>query len=235
MTMADDRTQIDRILMAEDLSVHLGSAADAQVLFSGVGLELSAGDLVDLVGPSGSGKTTLLRTLARLHPWATGKLSLDRIPATDITPQVWRTRVALLPQKAAFVEGTIADNLLLPYGLIAWAQTKRPDETQLRSILDDVGLEDIELEHDVERLSMGQSARVALCRTLLTKPEVLLLDEADAALDPVSVERISLLVAGYVRAGRHACIRIRHRESDGHTTRRLVFSDGRLREEACHE
>jgi len=225
----------DTTLEGRGLGVRLGPGAEAPLLFEGVHLTLRPGEVVDLVGPSGSGKTTLLRVLARLHPFGFGELFLDGAPASDLTPQHWRTHVVLLPQKAAFIPGTVADNLLMAFGFATRAGVQRPDGAAQRRLLDAVGLADIELDHDVARLSVGQAARVALCRTLLTGPDVLLLDEADAALDPESVERISALVATYVGEGLHTCLRVRHRESDGHTTRRLVFAQGVLAEEALDE
>lgn len=220
-----------KLFKAENMSVRLGPRSTDKVLFSGVSLEVSPNDVIDLVGPSGSGKTTLLSALARLHPYASGDLTLNGIPASAFTPTHWRTHVALLPQKAAFAPGSVGDNLLLPFMFADKKETPKPTEEAMSELLAEVGLADIALAHSIDRLSVGQMARIAFCRTLLTKPDVLLLDEVDAALDVRSVERIGALVARYVSREGRSCIRIRHREADEYTTRRMLFSQGVLTEE----
>jgi len=82
----------------------------------------------------------------------------------------------------------------------------------------------------VERLSEGQAARVALLRTVLTRPDVLLLDEPDAALDEESAEQVGLLTREFVDAG-GAVVRVRHHRTDGLADRRLRLKGGTLTEE----
>ena len=74
---------------------------------------------------------------------------------------------------------------------------------------------------------MGQAARVALLRVLLTSPRVLLLDEPDAALDDASAEAVGCFAAEHASAGA-AVVRVRHRSSDGRATSRFVLAAGRL-------
>lgn len=222
-------------LVARDLSVRLGPATTNRVLFKGVDLALRPAEVCDLTGPSGSGKTTLLCALARLHPYASGMLVLEGRDSSTITPQHWRTHVALLPQKAAFVSGTVRDNFLLAFGFADKAQAAKPGDEDMLQILEQVGLGSIELDHSIDRLSVGQAARVALCRTLLTKPDVLLLDEVDAALDAESVKMIGELTRRYVNEQCRTCLRIRHREPDEYTTRSLVFAGGMLTEAAAEK
>jgi putative ABC transport system ATP-binding protein len=216
------------VLSGTGLAARVQASSGVRDVFSGIALELYAGEVVDLVGPSGSGKTTLLGVLARMQPFAEGRLMLCGTDAREIPVCTWRKRVALLPQQAAFAEGDVRLNLCLPFNLKVHAGDPRPKDQELRALLDDAGLSDIELDRDVARLSGGQRARVALCRTLLTHPRVLLLDEVDAALDTGSVEIIGALVESYVKGEQAACLRVRHREPDAHTTRRLVLEEGRL-------
>jgi putative ABC transport system ATP-binding protein len=214
------------LLRAEGLTATLpGDTGDIKVL-DGVGFELAAGEIVDVVGPSGSGKTTLLRALARLLPEAGGELSLDGVSAHDIVASVWRERVALLPQKPAIVDGTIAENLLLPWTLKVRQGQPGPDADALASAISSVDL-DIALSRDASRLSVGQSARVALLRVLLTRPSVLLLDEPDAALDAVSAQSVAELIGQFAQAG-GGVLRVRHHIADGLATRRLHLERGVL-------
>jgi putative ABC transport system ATP-binding protein len=196
-------------------------------ILDGVSLSLAAGEIVDVTGPSGSGKTTLLRALARLLPGATGELTLDSVSAEAIPAQRWRSLVALLPQKPAIVDGDVRANLLLPWTLKIRHGEPRPDETALIAALDRVGLSDVALNREAARLSVGQSARVALIRVLLTSPRVLLLDEPDAALDDDSAAAVGRYAAEHAAAG-GAVLRVRHRSADGLATSRFILEGGTL-------
>lgn len=212
-------------LEARDLSVSLPGDAGPVRVFQGVSFDVAPGEIVDVSGASGSGKTTLLRTLARLMPGATGSLAVDGQRADAMAPQRWRALVALLPQKPAILPGDLRTNLVLPWRLKVERDTAEPGSEALLSALDEVGLGGLPLDRDAARLSVGQQARVALLRVVLTGPRVLLLDEPDAALDP---ESSSALAQAFVRiaATGTAIVRVRHRESDGLAARRLVLTQG---------
>jgi putative ABC transport system ATP-binding protein len=219
------------LLSARDLSAVVeGDAGPIRVL-DGISLDVAAGEILDVTGPSGAGKTTLVLALARLLPGATGSLTLAGAPAAEITPQRWRAAVALLPQKPAIAPGTLRDNLLLPWKLKVRAAETPPAEPQLLAQLAAVGLGELALERDAARLSVGQQARVALCRTLLTCPRALLLDEPDAALDDASADAVAVIARRFAADG-GAVVRVRHRSSDGLAARRLRLDAGRLSEVA---
>ena len=147
-------------------------------------------------------------------------------PAETIPGPEWRAAVALLPQKPAIVEGTVRDNLLRPWSLKVRHGHAVPDDTALRAALDRVVL-DAALDRDAARLSVGQQARVALVRTLLTHPRVLLLDEPDAALDELSASAVSELTREFADKG-GAVVRVRHHRSDDIADRRLRLAGGTL-------
>ncbi len=217
---------VPALLTATDLRAVLpGDAGDVRVL-DGVSLSLASGSVTDIVGPSGSGKTTLLRALARLLPGATGSLALDGTPAEQIAPATWRAAVALLPQKPAIVDGSVRDNLLLPWTLKVRHGVAAPSAAQLDAALARVGLE-VAVERDAARLSVGQQARVALLRVLLTAPRVLLLDEPDAALDPASAQAVTTMTAEFAQAG-GAVVRVRHHGRDELAGARLRLEGGVL-------
>jgi putative ABC transport system ATP-binding protein len=219
------------VLSARALTV--GRRADAGIVrvLDGIDLSVAPGALVDVVGPSGSGKTTLLLALARLLPGVEGALELDGETAASIDPRVWRLRVAYLPQRSALLPGTVAWNLALPWRLKVRAGAQAPDDAALRAALDRVHLSDVALDRDVERLSEGQAARIALLRTVLTAPRVLLLDEPDAALDAESAAEVGRLTREFVDAG-GAVLRVRHHVADGLATRRVHLAGGKLTEVA---
>lgn len=196
------------------------------VPFDDVDLELEAGHVYDLVGPSGSGKTTLLRVCARLLPLAEGStLTLDGEDGRSIPPVRWRRRVCLVPQQPSLVDGTVEENLLLPWTLKVNGDAKAPDRHAMRAMLDEVLLDDVSLDQDAAQLSGGQGARVALVRAFLTSPTVYLLDEVDAALDSESAKAVGALAAR-LTDDHSTCLRIRHRDPDGFAQKRYRLDHG---------
>lgn len=224
------------LLEARELTAILaGETGDVRVLDE-LSFALGEGEIVDIAGPSGSGKSTLLRALARLLPRCSGEISLLGRLQDSMRPQEWRVKVTLLPQKPAIVAGCIRDNLLLPWTLKARSGQIPPAEKDMRAALDMLGLGDVGLERDAARLSVGQQARLAFARVWLTRPVVLLLDEADAALDTDSATAMRAALARFVSAGEvgvagaTGIVRVRHRDDDGLAHRRLRLADGRLHE-----
>ncbi|MEA5075296.1 MAG: ATP-binding cassette domain-containing protein [Coriobacteriia bacterium] len=214
------------LLEARDLRfVRRGDAGPLRVL-DGAALTVARGEIVDISGPSGAGKTTLLRALALMQPGVTGEVLLDGRPASTIGPREWRMRVALLPQKPVIFRGDVRDNLRAPWQLKVRTDDHAPDDDDLRAALDRVGLAEVALDREAVRLSVGQAARVALVRVVLTAPDVLLLDEPDAALDAGSAEQVAQMTAQFVKDG--AVVRVRHQRPDGVHARRLRLSAGRL-------
>lgn len=221
------------LLRAEGITAVVTIDGDERTILDGIDLEIASGEIVDIVGPSGSGKSTLLTALAWINPLASGTLLLDGVPATASSPQHWRSQVTLLPQEPALIAPTVHEALLLPWELGVHADRSMPDESRIRKLLDEAGLADVAFDREVDRLSVGQQSRIAFIRTVLTRPRVLLLDEADAALDPVSAAAISGMTARFIALVEgSAVVRVRHRESDGLATRRLRLESGRLVEEA---
>lgn len=217
------------VLEARGLTFRRTVDGRAVSVLDGVSLTLAPGDIAELRGPSGAGKTTLLRALARLLTDVGGELALGGQAAATIDPQVWRTRVALLPQRAALAPGTVAANLAFPFTLGVRKHAQAPSAGEFRAALDALGLADVSLERDARQLSVGQAARVALLRVLLTRPDVLLLDEPDASLDDASAARLSDATARFARDG-GALVRVSHLRSDAAATRRLTLDGGRLEE-----
>ncbi|NHM13581.1 ABC transporter ATP-binding protein [Xiamenia xianingshaonis] len=195
--------------------------------FSDVGFELFEGQIADLVGPSGSGKSSLLCACARLLPKTSGTLALRGVDSKSFSPEEWRRRVCYVPQKPTVVAGTVRDNLLLPWSLRVRRGDKAPSDEALRSLIAEAALGDVDLDRDAAQLSGGELARVALLRAFATRPDVLLLDEVDAALDADSAGSVSRLTRRLVR-GDTACLRIRHRPPDGAADRTLRLERGKI-------
>ncbi len=227
------------LLEAKGLSVFYGThcASEGKILdgsertrplgrIEDVSFSLQAGCIYDLTGPSGSGKSLLLRACALMIARECGELFLNGRASTRFAPQEWRRQVCLVPQKATLVPGTVRDNLLLPWSLKVNQGATPPKDEELQAYLDAVEL-DVGLQRNSAQLSGGQAARVALLRAFVTKPEVLLLDEVDAALDDEAALAVGRLTADAAAAGA-ACLRVRHRASDGFADGTFQLDRGRL-------
>ena len=146
------------LFVARGVTASMPADSGAVRVLDDIALAVDAGELVDVVGPSGSGKTTLLRALARLLPGAAAELVLDGTPAEQIAPSAWRAQVALLTQKPAIVEGDVRANLLLPWTLQSATVARTRATSPCEAALESVGLDDIALDRDAARLSVGQAA-----------------------------------------------------------------------------
>ena len=170
-------------------------AYNGRVVLDVDGLAIGRGEVLALVGPSGSGKSTLLRLLNFLEPPTAGALAFDGRPAGDDLPLCERRRVTAVFQRPALLRRSVAANI--GYGLGLRGGKLPPDE--LVAWLDRLGLAPL-ARQPAQRLSAGESQRVAMARALVVRPDVLLLDEPTANLDPYNVGLIERLVAEEQRA-----------------------------------
>ena len=160
---------------------------DAEPVLRGVTLDVPSGALAAVVGPSGCGKTTLLRTIAGLVRARSGEIRIgQRMVATHgihLAPE--KRRVGWVPQDAAlFPHLTVAENVAFGLGVGARAARRAARGVEVERLLGMVGLGAL-ADRLPSQLSGGQAQRVALARALAVSPDVVLLDEPFAALDPV--------------------------------------------------
>ena len=154
----------------DDIVVRFG---ELEVL-RGVSFEIADGRITVLTGPSGSGKTTLLRLCNRLEIPTSGRLLYRGDDVMTLDPLSHRRRVGMVFQRPTLFAGTVRDNLR--------AATETTD-AHYAEVLERVGLPRTHLDDQGDTLSGGEAQRACLARTLLTDPEVLLMDEPTSSLD----------------------------------------------------
>ncbi len=175
-----------------------------KIALAEVSLSVPRGEIVAVIGPSGSGKSTVLRCINRMHELtagasATGGVLLDGedLYAPGVDPSRVRRRVGIVLERPAALPGfTIREDVLAGSSLRG-VQLKGAEEIA-RTALERVGLWDEvkdRLSAPSTSLALGQIQRLALARTLAVRPEVLLLDEPCAGLDPVGTARIDELLS----------------------------------------
>ncbi|MDO5068480.1 MAG: amino acid ABC transporter ATP-binding protein [Propionibacteriaceae bacterium] len=157
----------------------------------GVSLDVAQGEVIAVIGPSGCGKSTLLRCLNGLEELTSGELELDGVPVSRSATN-WRkirARVGMVFQSyELFPHLTVLENLLLGPKLVQKRTGEEPRSEAL-ALLERVGLKGRD-DSLPRQLSGGQKQRVAIVRALMMHPEVLLLDEITASLDPEIVREV---------------------------------------------
>lgn len=178
--------QIDKAIEFSQVSYYDGSL---QILKNITGF-FRKGKITTLVGPSGAGKTTLFRLCNGLISPTQGNITVNAKDINQYNPTELRRNVGLALQSATMLSGTVYDNLKLPRTLAGEMLT----EEEAEILLTKVGLDKDMLKRKVTDLSGGQRQKVSIARTLVNRPEILLLDEITSSLDRVSRDDIEKLI-----------------------------------------
>lgn len=151
-----------------------------------IDLQLAGGAVAAITGASGAGKSMLLRAIADLDK-CEGKVSLDGEDRDAMAAPEWRRRVTYLAAESGWWRDRVADHF--------------EDAQAAHRLLPRLGLDEAALEWPVSRLSTGEKQRLALIRSLIQKPQVLLLDEPTSALDPESRGKVEDLLGERIADG----------------------------------
>ena len=176
-------------LKLKNIEKSLGS----KKILSGINFSIAANEIVGLLGPNGAGKTTAFYIAAGIIFPSTGQIFINN---EDVTQKPMHARANLglgyLPQEASiFPELSVENNLLGIVELSMGDQDKKIEK--LSKIVDEFGLKNI-LQAKGRMLSGGQRRKVEIARTLIFEPDIILLDEPFAGIDPIAVEEIKELL-----------------------------------------
>ncbi|HEX6411356.1 MAG TPA: ATP-binding cassette domain-containing protein, partial [Sphingomicrobium sp.] len=216
-------------------NVHFGYEPDREIL-KGVTLDIPAGSSLAVVGPSGAGKSTLARLMYRFYDPTSGRIMIDGQPIAEVAQRSLRSAIGIVPQDTVLFNDTIGYNIA--YGRGEASSAEIVEAAKGAAIHDFVaalpqGYDSMVGERGL-KLSGGEKQRVAIARTLLKNPPILVLDEATSALDSRTEQAIQETLERIAQS--RTTIIIAHRLSTVVGADRIaVLDDGRVAELGTHE
>ena len=216
---------------------HLKKSYDDNLILDDIDLEVHQGEVIVLVGPSGCGKSTMLRCINALEPIQGGEIKLngEKIDPKNKNIAELRQKIGMVFQSyELFPHLTVLDNILLA-PMKVQKRNKEEVKKEAEQLLDRVGLLD-KKDNYPRQLSGGQKQRVAIVRAMLMHPEIMLLDEITAALDPEMVREVLQVVLELAKTGMTMLIVTHEMEFARSVADRVIFMDkGNIVEENTPE
>ena len=211
------------------------SYKEGKPILKDVNIEVDKGQMVALVGPTGSGKTTIMNLLNRFYDVNSGSVKIDGTDIRSFDLSNLRANVGIVLQDSVLFSGTIRDNIV--FGKPDASDVEMVEAAQAANIHDYImSLEhgyDTEIEDENNIFSTGQKQLISIARTLLTNPQLLILDEATSNVDTVTESRIQKAMEIAV-AGRTSFVIAHRLKTILNADKIVVLRDGEVIEEGNH-
>ena len=178
------------ILEARNVTRQIQSNGETKNIVDNFSYTFNKGNIYNIIGPSGAGKTSFLRLLNRLDDPSEGEIFYLDKPLKSYQPTALRKNLSMIFQEPYLFPGTVSSNL-------EYCKSKCTED-EIKFHLEQVGLDFQFAKKDVLELSIGEKQRVVIARALILKPEILLLDEPTASLDPTSSQTIEQLILSLI-------------------------------------
>jgi ABC-type lipoprotein export system ATPase subunit len=214
----------------EDLTKHYKRGSEVIKALDGVTLTIGSGEFVAVVGRSGSGKTTMLDLLGLLLKPTSGRLFIDNIDTAQLND---RDRAHTRARKVGFVfqeynllSGlNVLENVMLP---LRYVKDNKDGKKRAIELIDRVGLSD-RIKHRPTELSGGQAQRVAIARSMVNRPSLILLDEPTGAVDTETAAQLVDLLKQLNREEQVTLVLVTHDlDVAGEARRRIRLKDGKV-------
>ena len=229
MQMNESKTA--RHLVVSNLAKSFPGSPDSLTVLRDVSMELSAGDSVAIVGPSGSGKSTLLQILGTLDHPDTGTVSINGINPFELDEnalaQFRNQHIGFVFQDHHLLpQLSVLENVLVP--ALALGKTSAEQMNRAHTLIESVGLADRH-DHLPGELSGGERERVAIARSLLMNPSLILADEPTGNLDRSTADTVSELLLELQQASGAILIAVTHSDALARSMQqRKELLDGQL-------
>lgn len=215
--------------------VNFGYSPKRQIL-KDVNIDVNNGEMVALVGPTGSGKTTIMNLMNRFYDVDSGSIKYDGIDVRKFDLKSLRSNVGIVLQESVLFNGTIADNIRFGKPDATLDEVKEVAKTTkihdfIESLPDKY---DTEVNDSNSPFSVGQKQQISIARTILTDPEVLILDEATSNVDTVTEQQIQKAMDAAI-SGRTSFVIAHRLKTILNADKIVVLKDGQVIEEGTHQ
>lgn len=215
--------------------VHFGYNQDREIIH-GINIDVKKGEMVALVGPTGSGKTTVMNLLNRFYDVTSGAVLFDGVDIRQMDLTALRDHVGIVLQESVLFTGTVRDNIT--FGKEDATDEEVIDAAKRANIHDFImTLEngyDTQISDENSVFSTGQKQLLSIARTILTEPDLLILDEATSNVDTVTEERIQRAMDNVI-AGRTSFVIAHRLKTILNADKIVVLKDGNIIEQGNHE
>ncbi|MGI5398807.1 ABC transporter ATP-binding protein [Streptomyces sp. CA-135486] len=220
----------------ENVDFAYGAADEPEAALNSIDLRIPAGQTVAFVGETGAGKSTLVKLVARFYDPTSGRVTADGTDLRELDLTAYRHRLGVVPQEAYLFAGTVRD--AIAYGRPGASDAEVEAAARAVGAHDMIATLDGGYMHEVaergRNLSAGQRQLIALARAELVDPDILLLDEATAALDLATEAQVNQATDRLT--GRRTTLVVAHRLTTAARADRVVVMDaGRVAEDGTHD